>query len=182
MFYNLQKIDSIGPLFNALEKTIGIPQDKEHHPEGDVFTHSLQVMEFAFRESRDIDLILAAMLHDIGKVIDTHEHDKYGPKMLEGYISEKTKWLISEHMRFWYFILGDMKKISKVHDLYKNEWLPDLCMLVRWDKAGRNPNKKITYDRIKIISRLKVLVCPICGSIWNGIRCSNPDCDYWCYY
>ncbi len=40
-------------------------QDKEHHPEGDVFTHTLEC--FKYVDSPDLTLALALLLHDIGK-------------------------------------------------------------------------------------------------------------------
>lgn len=154
MFYDFEKIDTIYPLFDALENCKGVKQQPKHHPEGDVFTHSIQVLNWAFRESTDIDLIIAAMLHDVGKICECQGHDSYGAELLEGYISEKTNWLILNHMRIWYFILGDMKKLKKIKELFNNEWFADLILLARWDKLGRNPNKKIIYNRVEIIDRL----------------------------
>lgn len=142
------------PLFDILEQTKGIEQRDDYHPEGDVFNHSLQVMNIAFRETIDTDLILAAMLHDVGKIIDSKGHDKIAVEWLNNLISAKTFWLIENHMRFWYFILGEMRKLSKVKELADHPWLSDLACLARWDKIGRKPNRKIKYDKIEIIDRL----------------------------
>lgn len=150
--------DIMGPLFDILEKTKGVEQKEIHHPEGDVFTHSLQVLSLAFRETKDTDLILAAMLHDIGKAFDDKGHDKIAIEVLDPLVSTKTLWLIENHMRFWYFILGEMRKLSKVQELANHGWLPELALLARWDKMGRNPNRKIKYDRDKIIERLNKCV------------------------
>lgn len=155
MFYDLKNIYTIYSLFDLLESCYGVKQMEEHHPEGDVFVHSVQCLNLAMKESNDIDLIFAAMLHDVGKKIDSKKHEKYGLQMVEGKVSNKTYWLIENHMRFWYFILGDMKKQSKVLELHSNEWFPDLALLCRWDKMGRNPNKKINYDRVVVIDKLK---------------------------
>lgn len=155
MFYNFIKIEEFDPLFRTLEKCRGVEQMEEHHPEGDVFIHSLQVLKWAFRESNDIDLIIAAMLHDVGKQIGSRGHEQYAVKMLKGFISPKTAWLIENHMRFWYFILGDMKKLSKVKELGSHVWFKDLAILARWDKLGRKKNQQIDYDRIEILDRLK---------------------------
>jgi poly(A) polymerase len=43
----------------------GTQQSKEHHPEGDVWTHSLET--FRYRRTRDLVLTLALLLHDSGK-------------------------------------------------------------------------------------------------------------------
>lgn len=155
MFYNLKSIEQTGKLFNILENCKGVKQIITYHPEGDVFTHLIQTLKCAMRETSDLDLIFAAMLHDVGKQIDSKGHEDYAVKMLNGLISDKTAWLIKNHMRFWYFIHGDMRKLSSVKNLHQNKWIADLCMLVRWDKIARNPYLKIEYDRVKIIDKLQ---------------------------
>jgi len=87
-----------------------------------------------------------------------HTHKKESVKMMQDYLSAKSLWLIEHHMRFWYLILGDMRKPSKVQELLNHPWLPDLVALCRWDKLGRNPNKQIHYDRADIIDRLNKCV------------------------
>lgn len=144
-------------LFDLLEKCKGIEQNPNHHPEGDVFNHSLQVGYLAFRESYDVDLILAAFFHDIGKMINpefSKNHPKTGSDLLIPYLSVKSLFLIEHHMRIWYYIKGEMKKLLKCKFLINHIWLPELIQLARWDKMGRNPNKKIKYDRQIIIDRL----------------------------
>lgn len=153
MFYEFKKYYKTDPLFRALEGCNGVEQSKEWHPEGDVLNHSLQVLCHAFRESRDIDLIVAAMVHDIGKMVDSKLHEKYAIKILGDSISEKTSWLIMNHMRFWYYQLGTMKKKKKVHELVTHPWFTELSILGRWDKCGRNPNRKVKYDRAEITER-----------------------------
>lgn len=142
------------PYFSALEKCQGVTQMEIHHPEGDVFIHSLQVLARAFRETNDTDLILAAMLHDVGKALESKGHEQKAIEILDSHLSAKTRWLIEQHMRIWYLILGEMKRLSKVRELIEHPFLPDLILLARWDKMGRNPNKKIIYDREKIIQKL----------------------------
>jgi len=145
-------------LFYFLEKCQGVRQKPEYHPEGDVFVHSLQVGSLAFRESNDVDLILAAYLHDIGKLVCSNGHSEIGCELLSSYVSVKTLFLIEHHMRIWAFINGEMKKLSKCQFLVTHAWLPELIQLARWDHAGRNPNKKPIYDKLKIIERLNSCV------------------------
>ena len=151
-------IQRLGPLFRALEGCQGVTQMEIHHPEGDVFVHTLQVLQWAFRESIDTDLILAAMVHDVGKRFKSKGHEKIAAKWLKDDISVKTEWLIENHMRIWYFILGDMKKLSKVHEMINHPWFADLALLARWDKLGRNPNKQVKYDPDEIVFRLNKCV------------------------
>lgn len=159
----LEKIKRNGPTFNennmraffdALEALKGVKDSKKFHPEKSVFNHSLQVLALAFRESNDIDLILAAMLHDIGKAENTLGHEQIAVDWLQGLVSAKTIWLIQNHLRIWTYLSGEMRKLSKCQELVSNKWLPELIQLARWDKKGRVPNKEMKYDRKKIIEKL----------------------------
>ena len=66
-----------------LESLIDVPQDPEWHPEGDVWTHTLMVVDVAARlrlggegdEGEDLALMLGALLHDLGKVHTTRDAD-----------------------------------------------------------------------------------------------------------
>ena len=156
MSTNVFDLEIMEPLFWILEETKGITQLEKHHPEGDVFTHSIQVLQIAFRETFDTDLIFAAMLHDVGKIGNSLGHEKIALDLLDCHCSAKTLWLIEHHMRIWYLIIGDMRKKSKVESLINHPWLPELIMLARWDKMGRNKNRTITYDKEKVVNKLNL--------------------------
>jgi len=73
-----------------------VQQPKKTHPEGDALTHSLQVYDLVCDEvPYDEELLLAALLHDVGKGIDPLNHIEAGLNALEGTITERTSWLIS---------------------------------------------------------------------------------------
>lgn len=144
----------MNPLFSFLESTEGVVQIEIYHPEKDVFSHLLQTLHWAFRETYDTDLILAAMLHDIGKAVESHGHEQIAVKLLYDYCSVKTLWLIENHMRVWALILGEMQKLSKIKELILHPWLSELVHLARFDKLGRDPNKKIVYNKDSIVNKL----------------------------
>lgn len=154
---NVLETKNLRHLFSLVHRLHGVVQTERNHPEGDAFVHTAQVLRRAFRESKDVDLILAAMLHDVGKSVDMLGHDKEGADMVEGYVSEKAHWLVKQHMRFWYLIKGEMRKYSKVQYLATHPWLSDLAMLARWDKMGRNPNAMLVWDETYIIDQLQGL-------------------------
>lgn len=144
----------IHTLLDMTELLRDVIQRKDYHPELDAFNHSMQVVHHALRESNDIDLILAAMAHDIGKAINPIGHEDIAVGMLKGLVSEKTLWLIENHMRVRYFLNGEMRKLSKVQELASNQWFTSLILLNRWDNMGRNANFNSQYDRVKLLSRL----------------------------
>jgi len=69
---SLGVFDVFFPHFNLMQQTM---QDQEWHPEGDVWTHTLMVVDEASRVLREINvddekkivIMLAALLHDVGK-------------------------------------------------------------------------------------------------------------------
>lgn len=75
-----------------------IKEDRKEHPEGDVLYHSLQVFELArIALPYDEEFLLAALLHDVGKAIDSRDHVAAGLEALQGYITPRTAWLIEHH-------------------------------------------------------------------------------------
>jgi len=69
----LRKLGAIAQLFPELNALIDVPQDKEWHPEGDVFIHTRLVADRA-RElidelpyAKQVTVMLAALAHDFGK-------------------------------------------------------------------------------------------------------------------
>jgi len=61
--------------FPELRTLVGVPQDPEWHPEGDVWVHTLMVVDEAARlrdgGDDDLALMLAALCHDFGKPLTT---------------------------------------------------------------------------------------------------------------
>ncbi len=137
MSRELFTVNEYAEVFRILELTKGVYQDPAHHEEGEVYIHSLQTFVKASRESIDIDLLLAALLHDVGKANGSYGHEKHSIELLKDYSSVKTLWLIENHMRIWYYLLGQMRGWKKCTDLANHPWFGELCQLGRFDKLGR---------------------------------------------
>jgi len=142
------------PFFDILDKCEGISQDPKWHPEIDLLNHSLQTFNYAIRETNDIDVLLAALLHDVGKINIRLGHESESIKMLEGLISHKTAWLIENHMRIWSYTLGQMMRLKKCKELIEHPWFTELVQLARFDKLGRRSSYFPKYDKDLIIERL----------------------------
>jgi tRNA nucleotidyltransferase (CCA-adding enzyme) len=71
------EIAVIERLFPELFALVGCPQEPEWHPEGDVWTHTLMVIDGARQRTDDLErpgrvaLMLAALCHDLGKPATT---------------------------------------------------------------------------------------------------------------
>jgi len=147
-------VENTREIFMLVERLSGIEQSEKWHPEGDTFQHTLQVVNWALKESDDIDLVLAALLHDVGKFKDTIGHDQWGADMIEDYVSHETLWLVKNHMRVCWYIEGKMKRKFKIRNLVANPYFPQAVELYRWDHLGRDKNKKEVYNKLKIIEGL----------------------------
>ncbi|MCK4576817.1 HD domain-containing protein [candidate division WOR-3 bacterium] len=143
--------ETMKPIFELLYACGGVEQQIEYHPEGDVLRHTFQVFKWAIRESMDLDLILAALLHDVGKATYSNNHERDSVKMIEGFSSCKTVWLVKNHMRIWTYLKGEMQGLKKCLELANHCWLPELIQLARWDAKGRNPNSQCYFPREEIM-------------------------------
>ena len=76
-FETLRAEDQLRTWFSEVEKCIGIEQDPVYHPEGDVWVHTMEVLDraAAFREdvSDPYSFMLLALCHDFGKIVTTEE-------------------------------------------------------------------------------------------------------------
>ncbi len=72
-----RELGVIHQLLPDLEPLYDCPQDPEWHPEGDVWTHTLMVIDEARRQNADLDrarlatVMLGAVCHDLGKPATT---------------------------------------------------------------------------------------------------------------
>ncbi len=140
-------------LLAPLEK---VKQGSRHHPEGDVLYHLLQVYELA-RNARpyDEEFLLAALLHDVGKGIDRYDHVASGLEALDGLITERTKFLIENHMLAHDLKAGTIGHRTKMR-LEASEDFEDLMLLEECDSGGRVAGARVGTldDALAYIKRL----------------------------
>jgi hypothetical protein len=122
-----------------LQPLEGVKQSPKHHPEGDALYHSLQVFELA-RDERpyDEELLLAALLHDVGKAIDPADHVTAALQALEGTITDRTAFLIAHHMDAQAYRQGTLGARARGR-LQQSEEFDDLMLLRELDARGRQP-------------------------------------------
>ncbi len=114
-----------------------VKQTAAYHPEGDALYHSLQVFELARHEQPwDEEFLLAALLHDVGKAIDPHDHVAAGLAALEGTVTDRTAWLIEHHMDAHGVADGTLGHRAKQR-LRASPDYDDLMLLHACDVGGR---------------------------------------------
>ena len=121
-----------------------VKQHPRYHPEGEALYHSLQVFDLACDElPYDQEFLCAALLHDVGKAIDSHNHVEAGLEALQGFITERTAWLIAHHMDAHRILEGTLGQRAK-RRLEKSESYDELLLLGTCDRDGREPGVQAT--------------------------------------
>ncbi len=116
-----------------------VKQPLKFHPEGDALYHSLQVFDHARDQlAYDEEFMTAALLHDIGKAIDPANHEAAALEALDGFITDRTAWLIEHHMLAHQLADGTLGARAR-RRLEQSEHYDDLVLLGDCDRAGRQP-------------------------------------------
>ena len=67
--------------------------------------HSLQSATKAFKSGEAEEMVVAALLHDIGDELAPMNHSEYAAAILKPYVSEKTHWIVKMHGCFKHIIM-----------------------------------------------------------------------------
>ena len=162
----LYDLGVVEQLFPELKSLVGVPQEKEWHPEGEVWIHSLMVVDEARRliddlpYAKKVTVMLGALCHDFGKPATTeffdgrwrsHAHDVAGiePTLsfldklniytINGYdVREQIAQLVRYHLK-----PGEFYKAKPGDGAFRRlarKVEPDLLYRVaKADALGRNP-------------------------------------------
>lgn len=142
----------LNPLLVFVEEAIHCNIENEHHPEKNLQSHLLQCYRHACRETHCVDTIIAALVHDVGKMIQPLGHEQHSVTMIEPFVARKTLFLVENHMRVKTYLSGEMNKWSKVVELNSHPWFAELVALHRWDLMARNPRSATKFDKDKILA------------------------------
>ena len=127
---------SLRPLLETLEQ---VELDRSEHPEGNALYHSLQVFTLG-REMHpwDEEFQWACLLHDVGYVIDARDPQSAAVRVLQGKVSPRVLFLISELPAAHAILQGETPRKS----LRKAESYDELLDLARCDREGRLPGRE----------------------------------------
>jgi len=109
----------------------------------DRLEHSLQTATRAFKDGRDEEYVVCALLHDIGDILLPASHAELGAAILKPYVSEANHWMLEKHGIFqgYYFFhhLGldrDMREQYRGHPHF--EYTAQFCHL--YDQSSFDPD------------------------------------------
>lgn len=108
----------------------------------DRLEHSLQTATRAFKDGRDEEYVVCALMHDIGDLLGPSNHAEIGAIIMKPYVSERNFWMMDKHGIFqgYYFFhhLGldrDMREQFRGHPDF--EYTAQFCHL--YDQNSFDP-------------------------------------------
>lgn len=109
--------------------------------------HGLQTATRAVRDGAPEEMIIAALCHDIGKVISVENHPAIAAEILKPYVSRETYEIVRTHQDFqgrhYYALMG---KDPEARSRYAGEpWYQKACVFTdEWDQTSFDPD----YDTL----------------------------------
>jgi len=145
--------------FTMLGDLKKIEQSPEHHPEGNVWNHTMQVVDVAAQckdKSEEPRIFMwAALLHDLGKApttkirkgrITAYDHDRVGAEMAERFLKQLTQdsifidkisKMVRWHMQLLY-VVKDLP-FANIEKMTEEVSLREIGLLGLCDRLGRQP-------------------------------------------
>ena len=105
--------------------------------------HSLQTATRAFKNGENEEMVVAALLHDIGDELAPMNHSQYAAAVLRPYVSERTHWIIEKHGLFQtYYSAEHLGGDKHARDKYKDhkfyQATVDFCE--KYDQSSFDPD------------------------------------------
>ena len=177
-FRTLRQVNQLGFWFPEVEALIEVEQNSVHHAEGDVFTHTMMVLDEAakYRDetSEPFGFMLTALCHDFGKAICTkmikgklcsHGHETLGLPLVEKFlrrVTSETKIiayvlnLTKHHMRP-NAIASFGSSVKATNKMYDSVSAPkDLFLFAKCDHFGRICEASSVFHEDFLLERLRI--------------------------
>jgi len=153
-----------------IDALIGVTQGDKYHQEGDVYRHTLKVLENA---KPGIENQMAALLHDIGKPETQQilpdkttflEHQHAGAEIARAIMTrlkfdkkttDKVVGLVKRHMDPLFKLKAGESKLRKYIREVGDETVDAILDLARADELGRLPPKNEIPDLIEKINKIR---------------------------
>jgi predicted HD phosphohydrolase len=115
----------------------------------DRYEHSLQSATRALRDNARIDMVVAALLHDVGDVIAPANHSELAAAILEPYLDAESTWVVRHHGVFQGYHYWDKLGLDKnTRDRYRDSPYFDAAanFCGAWDQVSFDPD----YDTLPL--------------------------------
>ncbi|MCQ2511075.1 MAG: HD domain-containing protein [Lachnospiraceae bacterium] len=181
-FECMREMEQLDFWFPEVQQMIGVPQPPKHHPEGDVWTHTMLVLDWAAslrkQAKEPLYLMLAALSHDLGKPLTTKEingtlhalgHETDGLPLVKKAMGRVTnenalmKYVLNMtelHMRPNQMAADESSQKAMNHLFDRSICPEDLILLSEADFKGRagawdfEPNRAFFKERLEVFQEM----------------------------
>jgi predicted HD phosphohydrolase len=127
------------------DRLLAALEDLQHSLGGfriDRLQHSLQSATRAEADGADIEMIVGALIHDLGDDLAPHNHSQLAACIIRPYVRAEVTWVIEHHGIFQLYYFGDAEGVNKnERDRYAGHKWFDSCdnFCGRWDQMSFDP-------------------------------------------
>ncbi|MDG2060438.1 MAG: HD domain-containing protein [SAR86 cluster bacterium] len=115
----------------------------------DRLAHSLQTATRAYRDGKDEEYVVCALLHDIGDTLASANHADLAATMLKPFISDKNYWIVKHHGIFQgYYFFNYLGLDKNLRDEFKGHeyWNDCAEFCAKYDQNSFDPD----YDNMSL--------------------------------
>ncbi len=115
----------------------------------DRYEHSLQTATRAMRDGAEEELVVCALLHDVGDLIAPDNHAEIAASILAPYISERSQWILRHHGLFQgYYYWHHIGRNRHAREPFRGHehFAATESFCARWDQVSFDPS----YDTLPI--------------------------------
>jgi predicted HD phosphohydrolase len=139
---NAKLVDTMVSLLNTLRgPTLGYAVDR--------YEHSLQTASRAHREGARVDMVVAALLHDVGDTIAPANHSELAGAIVAPYLDEEATWVVRHHGVFQGYHYWDRIGLDRnAREIYRSDPYFDAAahFCGEWDQEAFDP----AYDTLPL--------------------------------
>ncbi|MBV9914370.1 MAG: HD domain-containing protein, partial [Sinobacteraceae bacterium] len=106
-------------------------------------THSLQTATRALRDGADEELIVAALIHDVGDELAPYNHAELAASIIRPYVRAEVSWIVEQHGLFQtYYYVHHNGGDRFMRDRYRGHQWYEACASFchRWDQSSFDPD------------------------------------------
>ena len=177
-FEILRRADQLEPWFSEVKALIGVEQNPDYHAEGDVFTHTMMVLDEAAKYRADTSdpfaFMLTALCHDFGKTVCTRvidgklcsrNHETIGLPLIEQFlkrITNETKIIsyvinLTEHHMRPNALAAFGSSVKATNKMFDSVGAPkDLFYFAKADHFGRICAAPSLFHEDFLLERLRI--------------------------
>jgi predicted HD phosphohydrolase len=137
-----EKRYALGLADRVLESLVKLDHSLEGYPVSRL-GHSLQAATRALRDEADEEMVVAALIHDVGDELAPYNHAEVAAAILRPYVRAEVSWIVSHHGLFqnYYYVHhfgGDRNARERLREHPWYEACVHFC--AAWDQSSFDPD------------------------------------------